>query len=349
MSRRRIDAFSLSFLDCMCCGFGAVILVFMIISNRITTQAQIVTQIQQLEVVRLGARVDAQRDVLSDRQDSLEEASVALEQLERQLRGRRAQIQSASLQVQRSRAWSREQSEELKKAQTERSSRPPPKTHVRQVLNRGNRQYLTGLRMGGKRVLILVDASASMLDRTIVNVLIRRNMSPDAKRRAPKWQQVVATVSWLTANLDPDAQYQIYVFDTRARPLLERTGGTWLSSSDRDQLDLAMERMAQVVPSGGTNLSAAFMVPTRMREKPDNIYLLADGLPTVEDPESTARTVTSRTRLRFFQRAVQRLPPGVPVNVILYPFEGDPEAASAYWSLSIAKHGSFMSPSEHWP
>ncbi len=310
---------------------------------------EVVTRVQQLEIVRLGARVDAQNDVLADRQDELEEAAAALDRLEDELRGRRAQIESASLDVQSARAWSREQTEELKKAQDERSSRPPPKTHVRQVLNRGNRQYLTGLRMGGRRVLILVDSSASMLDRTIVNVLIRRNMSPDAKRQAPKWKQVVATVAWLTANLDPDAQYQIYTFDTRARPLLEKTAGTWLSASDRDQLDLAMQRMAQVVPSGGTNLYAAFGVVARMREKPDNVYLLADGLPTVESPESTARTVTSKQRLRFFERAVKRLPAGVPVNVILYPFEGDPEAARAYWALSIDKRGSFMSPSEHWP
>ncbi|MBW2280808.1 MAG: VWA domain-containing protein [Deltaproteobacteria bacterium] len=349
MTRRRIDAFSLSFLDCMCCGFGAVILVFMIISNRVTTQAQLVTQIQQLEVVRLGAQVDAQHDTLADREADLDEAAAALRELQDELRGRRAQIQSASLRVRSARAWSREQTEELRKAQAERSSRPPPKTHVREVLNRGNRQYLTGLRMGGKRVLILVDASASMLDRTIVNVLIRRNMSPDAKRRAPKWKQVVATVAWLTANLDPDAEYQVYTFDTLARPLLEKTGSQWLSSSDRDQLDRVMERMAEVVPSGGTNLSAAFSVVSRMPQKPDNVYLLADGLPTVDRPDATAKTVTSKQRLRFFERAVKRLPPGVPVNVILYPFEGDPEAASAYWKLSIAKRGSFMSPSEHWP
>ena len=35
MARRPINVFGLSFLDCMCCGFGAVILVFMIISAKI--------------------------------------------------------------------------------------------------------------------------------------------------------------------------------------------------------------------------------------------------------------------------------------------------------------------------
>ena len=32
--RRAIEVFSLSFLDCICCGFGAVILFYVIISAR---------------------------------------------------------------------------------------------------------------------------------------------------------------------------------------------------------------------------------------------------------------------------------------------------------------------------
>ena len=35
MARRPVNVFALSFLDCICCGFGAVILVFMIISAKI--------------------------------------------------------------------------------------------------------------------------------------------------------------------------------------------------------------------------------------------------------------------------------------------------------------------------
>ena len=155
MARRPISAFSLSFLDCMCCGFGAVILVFMIISNRITTQAQIVTQVQRIEAVRLGARVEAQREKLADKQEQLQEAEVSLAMIERELRAE----------------FERKYPDDEGKAQDERRNAPPPTPHVRQVLNRGNRQYLTGLRMGGKRALILVDTSASMLDRTIVNVL----------------------------------------------------------------------------------------------------------------------------------------------------------------------------------
>ena len=40
MARRQLNPFALSFLDCMCCGFGAVILVFMIISAKIQAESE---------------------------------------------------------------------------------------------------------------------------------------------------------------------------------------------------------------------------------------------------------------------------------------------------------------------
>ncbi len=348
MARRPLNVFALSFLDCMCCGFGAVILVFMIISNRITTQAQVITQVRELEVVRLGAQVDAQANLLSDREQLLEEAERELAQIADALRARDEQIRQVSTEAASARAFSREQAEMLKRAQASRA-REAPKSHVRKVLNRGNRQYLTGLRMGGKRALILVDSSASMLDRTIVNVLIRRNMSPAAKRKAPKWSQVVSTVDWLTANLNPDTQFQIYTFDTEARPLLPGTRGQWLAVGDGSKLDEAIKRLRQVVPTGGTSLWAAFGAIQGLNPKPDNVYLLADGLPTVGGKKPTRATASGEERLRHFDNSVSRIPRGVPINVILYPFEGGPGAASAYWELSIETRGSFLSPSEHWP
>ena len=40
---------------------------------------------------------------------------------------------------------------------------------------------------------------------------------------------------------------------------------------------------------------------------------------------------------------------GIPVNVILFPMEGDPMAASMYWRVAVRSRGSFFSPSEDWP
>ena len=40
---------------------------------------------------------------------------------------------------------------------------------------------------------------------------------------------------------------------------------------------------------------------------------------------------------------------GVPINILLYPMEGDYYAAIAYWLLAYQTGGSFMSISKDWP
>ena len=42
-------------------------------------------------------------------------------------------------------------------------------------------------------------------------------------------------------------------------------------------------------------------------------------------------------------------PRGVPVNTILFPMEGAPMAASAYWKLAMATRGSYLAPASDWP
>jgi hypothetical protein len=333
----------------MCCGFGAVILLFMIISNRITEQTKGASKHESIEVVELSARVGTQQDIVSQKEAELEAVQLEMAGIRKKLASTHQNIQQAAAEIAGTRSASQEMAERIRGEQARRGAEPPPRPRVRQVLNRGNRQYLTGLRMDGKRAMIMIDASGSMLDRTIVNVLIRRNMSRAEQRRAPKWAQVVSTVDWLTANLPPDGQFQVYTFEEKAEPLLEKTRGKWLDVGDGKKLDEVMARLREVVPAGGTSLSTAFGAIKQMKPPPDNIYLLVDGLPTLGPSPSKKKTVSGSERLKYFAKAVRRLPHGIPVNVILYPFEGDPGAASAFWELSIATRGSFMSPSEHWP
>jgi hypothetical protein len=104
-----------------------------------------------------------------------------------------------------------------------------------------------------------------------------------------------------------------------------------------------------VIPGGGTSLYQAFAAATAMRPAPDNIILLTDGLPTQGRDRPAGSRVSGKERLRHFERAVKELPGGVPVNVILFPMEGDPYATSAFWQLARDSGGSFMSPSPDWP
>ena len=51
----------------------------------------------------------------------------------------------------------------------------------------------------------------------------------------------------------------------------------------------------------------------------------------------------------FFSKAVKELPKRVPVNILLYPMDGDPTAAGYFWDLAVATRGSFLAPSRDWP
>jgi hypothetical protein len=61
------------------------------------------------------------------------------------------------------------------------------------------------------------------------------------------------------------------------------------------------------------------------------------------------KRVSADRRLKHFSEAVNRLPTRIPINVILYPMEGDPMAASAFWRLAVSSRGSFFCPSPDWP
>jgi hypothetical protein len=239
--------------------------------------------------------------------------------------------------------------EEVKRLQAGAQREEELGRNLRPFPGQGDRQYLTGLKMGGQRILILVDASASMLDETVVGVIRRRNMSSAEKLRAPKWRQAVATVDWLTANLPQDSRVQIYVFNESAGPLLEGSQGTWLEARDLDRLNQAVEKLRRLPPEKGTSLINAFEAAAKMSPAPDNLFLLTDGLPTMGKDKSWGNRVSADKRLSLFRDAVKRLPAGLPVNTILLPMEGDPMAASQFWRLAVDTRGSFICPSKDWP
>ena len=356
MARRPVNAFALSFLDCICCGFGAVILVFMIISAKIQDESNQKLEGLESNRVRLeglamaGERVLAQlRAEFARTSDRQAIASGLKSRLSRDLlaaQGEREFYQDAKADLE-ARKRRLAELESLKQAAAVIPKQDASQT--RSITAEGNRQYLTGLRMGGRHILILVDASASMLASTIVNVVRLRYLPDDEKLRSEKWQQVIGTVDWLTANIPQDSRFQIYTFNTVATPLLGEKGRGWIDVGDGSALDEAVDRLRMTVPESGTSLHAAFSVVSTMSPRPDNVYLLVDGLPTHGASPPKKPMVSGQERLDHFSRAIRNLPRGVPMNVILFAMEGDPYASDAFWKLARSTQGSFMSPSLDWP
>lgn len=220
---------------------------------------------------------------------------------------------------------------------------------VRQFLGEGNRQYLTGLNLGGERVMIMVDASASMLADSVVNIIRRRNMEDDQIRRSPKWVWTMRTVEWLLAQLPPSSRFQVYLFNTEAYPAIVGTEGEWLDAADSLDLEEAVAGLRDFVPGDGTSFENAFSALSDFADKPDNLFLLTDGLPTQGKSPPSKYMVSGEQRRRHFLSSVSKLPRGVPINAILFPMEGDPEAAALFWQLAMNSRGAFIAPSRDWP
>jgi hypothetical protein len=362
MARRRSNiAFNLSFLDVMSCGFGAVVLVFLIIDHAIEEETRVLnsdllSEVSMLEVeIKEGKEGLVQlRNTLSEVDFDMVEANGLATRITEQIDEFRALIESLSSdgftersEVETLMAEIQQLEEEVKKLRT--SSEDSGGISARSFLGEGNRQYLTGLNLGGRNILILVDVSASMLAQELVNVIRLRNMSDDIKRNAEKWKRSVATVEWLTAQLPVNSQYQIYTFNTTAAPIIPGTEGSWLDVGNQQQLEKNTELLRKLVPADGTSLENAFLAALQLSPQPDNIFLLTDGLPTQGTTTPRGSKVNARERLRLFERAVAQLPRSVPVNVILAPMEGDAMAAPALWQLAQATSGAFMSPSRDWP
>ncbi len=344
----------------MSCGFGAVILIFLIIDhNREVHEEEVneelISEVSLLEeeilvgrehlvVTRntiaevddqiteadgLAAKILSEKKALEIKLSTLDKA--ALSEIEK-LNKLKSEIQSLE-----------EETRRLKAKDIEDTG-----NDTRQFLGDGDRQYLTGLKLGGKRTLIALDTSASMLDRTIVNIIRMRNMNDSDKRKSEKWTQARGIVEWLVSQLPKQSEYQIYTFNLQADAAINGTKGSWLSVNNSGQLDKAVNNVNQLLPQNGTSLENLFRDIAAMSPRPDNIILITDGLPTQGTKVRTG-TVSGNERLKIYNRAISKLPTGIPVNVILSPLEGDPMAASAYWKLAIATKGAFISPSRDWP
>jgi Mg-chelatase subunit ChlD len=361
--RRQTNIFSLSLLDCITCGFGALILFHMIVAARAGETFTDITDALRSEVTKREEEVLEGQKNLVEVRNSLREIDrqrVITQGLSSRLLALLREIEEELATYDQKNIARKEHLNRLKadlKSLEEGAKRlsggPPteevPGRNIRSFVGDGDRQYLSGLKVGGERIFILVDASASMLADDIVNAVRRRFLPGEVRMRADKWQQAVKAVDWLTTQIPRPSRYQIYVFNTRARPVLEGTDGVWLEAKDAVQLGKAVAVLRQTAPIGGTSLHHAFAAARAMNPRPDNILLLTDGLPTQGEKRPRRKTISGKDRLRLLERSLDALPRRVPVNVILYPMEGDPMASPAFWKVAMATRGSMMTPSKDWP
>ena len=362
--RRTVEVFTLSFLDCICCGFGAVILFYTIVSAQAGIQGVRSTDALSAEVNRLEEQVQAgSRNlvVLHNQIEKTVSETVSDEARTRSLASTLASQREQLSTFDTSSVARREQIEKLKadvrsleegKRRLEAGSldKTPPGQQISAFRETGgDRRYITGIRLKGKRILILLDVSASMLHEDLVTILRLRNSDDEHKRNAAKWRRAVDTVTWLTTQIPPGSQYQIYAFNTQAHSLLPDLAGKWIGAGDAPQLARELANLHAIVPADGTSLYNAFAATKTLAPLPDQIVLITDGLPTQGKSAGLRKYVDSGARMRFFDDAVGQLPDHVPVDSILLPMLGDLQAAHRFWNLARLTNGTLLMPSKDWP
>jgi Mg-chelatase subunit ChlD len=347
----------MSFLDVISCGFGAVVLFYTIIAAqaglyRIQENTDLSAEARRLEqeVIDGYKQLAELRNALESTETRTDRAAGLSREILEKLRATEEELS----RYQHDTLARRESLERLKadlkqlEEGTRRLRETAPPESVPAPLDR---EQLVTLRVDGRRVLVLVDASASMLDETLVNIIRMRNMPPERRIASTKWKQAVNTVEWVAARLPEATQFQVYAFDTAPRPVVEGTAGRWLDAKDAGQVEGALRSLRRTAPNGGSSLQNAFAVIRQLDPAPDNVILVTDGLPTQGDKPPLMRTlVTMEQREDLMQEAVKSLPPsGPPISIVLLPMEGDPSAPIYFWRLARATGGGFLSPARDWP
>jgi len=347
--RSTFATYSLSFLDCICCGLGAVLLLFVL-------TAGVKSESTQISLATVRERLGALEQDLVTGTEELRRLSALLAENEELRRRLEAAIASETRQRDTEVAALRlldRRTGDLRDSLTRLLAdlEALPTTELPVAAPRPNpirRQYLTDFKLEGERVLILLEASGSMLDETVESALARVSQTAPERRAAPKWRRAVAATEWLLGSLRPPSTYRVVLFGGDAYPLLPESSG-WLAIGDRAGVADLIEALRDHAPSGPANLERALNWALTLDPPPDNLILLTDGYPTASDSIPAGGFLEESTRAAMFDLAKRRLPPRVPLNIILFPWTEDPTAPANFWTLATQTRGGFVSPARSWP
>ncbi len=353
----------MSFLDCICCGFGAVVLVYMVMAaqsheRRTHRSRDLSAEVSKLEeqVIDGYENLALLRNTLEKTDEEKARASgraarvlAEIKQMQVELAEYNGISTAKRESIEKLRADVRSIDEGMRRLEGGTVNAGPPGQKLASFRGTGDRLYFNGLKVDGDRIAILVDVSASMLDQTIVNVLRIRNLPADQQRNSPKWRRAIDTVRWITTQVPLDAKFEVIAFNTRAQFLGGDGSPAWQAGSDPNARNRAIDALRELVPKSGTSLVNAFAAAAKLEPKPDRIILLTDGLPTQGESSSGNAAVRAAQRLSLFEAARKALPAKVPVSTVLFPMEGDSSAPRAFWQLANSTSGTFLVPSADWP
>lgn len=352
---RSFNPLNLSFLDIMSCGLGAVILIFLILKHGDSLDSD------QEKLISFD--IDNAKEFINKSLDDINVKNAVISEMQEKLADKNSKIKKIEAEITSQKALKDSIIKENKDIQQINKIKKESIPDIVKISGDGERQYLTGLKIEGKRIVYLFDTSASMLDENIQTIFKLSFLSDEQKSQSKKWVRAQNTLKWLVARLPSKSQFSILSYNVSVK---SHTNGAWIKADDKQSVTQALNSALSILPHDGTNFEKALLAAKAMRPQPDAVYIITDGLPTIGEAVSkfaisleTRNCLKSESRGRIspdcrhvlFQKAKDEYLKGnkIKTSTILLPLQGDLRAASDYWNLALQSGGTTISPSEDWP
>ena len=350
--RRRSEGFNLAFLDIMSCGLGAIVLVFMLVKYNVSDSNaeadNLIREVQSLESQQVGLQqaLDQLRNISQSEAEKIASIKARLAQIKQELLRKESSVKNKKKQ--------------LASLKDDIATRPiGHKEDLIEDDRGGEENYLIGLKVEGRRIVIMIDSSASMTDEKLLNIIRRKNSSVQNKKQGPKWLRTKRTVRWLLARVPKMSQLSVLAFNDS----IYQFGKTkWVNINIQGVFKSLYKKLDTIVPTGATNLQKGLQAVSKLNAT--DLYIITDGLPTTGESGyaqlnlfsgcssllGNSKSISGACRVKLFRQSIKDANlSGVKVNVILLPIEGDPDAANEYWSWAAGTGGLVISPAINWP
>ncbi|MFP4157041.1 MAG: hypothetical protein ACLFU4_05420 [Opitutales bacterium] len=332
--RREAQSSSLSFIDSIACGFGAILLLFIL-----TAKKQIILETEEAsQSAEAAETLQAAIEEAEARDQALDRA---IEALDPQEDGTATSLADLAAEQERLARAVADQTEAMEALPT-----PEERTAKPAALDRpsADQNYLTGLRLRGPRAVILLESSGSMLAENAREAL--NHLQQGSWQSSEKWRRARNALQAVLAAIPKGTEVAIFQMGETTAPISGSPDAPYIDPYDNAALISLLDRLERLEPEGGADLARGFRTVAGLKERPSSVLLIGDGLPTAPDP--SARGLSENDRVRLFNQA-RAGRPNAPFNAILFPFEGDPSAAGLFWQLSGQTSGITLVPDNDWP
>jgi hypothetical protein len=332
--RREAQSSALSFMDCICCGFGAVLLLFILTAKKqITMSNEEASQSLQAAHTLQAAieEAEAQQKVLDKNISALDPQPDTNATSLAQLAAEQERLAKAI----------EEQAEALAALETEAEI---PEMTAGLDRPSADQSYLSGLRLSAPRAVILLESSGSMLAENATEALAI--MKGGTGQSSEKWLRAKAAVRAVLAAIPKGTKVAIFQMSETADVLSGSPSAPYIDPYDNTALLATLERLDKLEARGGANLANALQEIAQLKERPSSLLLIGDGLPSAPNPSK--RSLSEADRVQLFRSALSTHT-NYPFNTILFPFEGDPSAAGLFWELSGRTNAITLIPDNDWP